>query len=183
MGSLTKAAVVGLAAQFNASPPRFLMQWVTAPRTARISDADLVRVINASGFWSRRVDVAAGRWKQSTVRRLIAMRDDMDLCSELAALEYRMGDAEVVVAAKFFTLSNLGQDVSQRDRSVGGIRDAFAQLQMGAHAEGVDIDDEYRDWLRNFQAHDLYWVAEWKREAATVAGIDQLRAAAAKAVR
>jgi hypothetical protein len=85
-------------------------------------------------------------------------------------------EKEARFAAKFFTLSNMGQPTP---RSVRAVEQAFHTLAACMESEtGESIDPEYKSWLKEFglgrSKADAYFVAEWAKEKATIVGLEAL---------
>lgn len=81
---MTKKAIETAAKAFKENPSRYLSG---LPRTFGFSGAaatNLARILNAAGFYCRTLDT--NHWRAVTASRLVALRDDPGLCSELAAI-------------------------------------------------------------------------------------------------
>lgn len=92
-------------------------------------------------------------------------------------------ERELVLAAKFFTVSNLGGAVPPAPRTVAQIERAYAKCRDDHGCEGVDIVDEYRDWVATFRKRDAYAMTTWAKDAETITDIASVRTALAGDVR
>jgi len=86
--------------------------------------------------------------------------------------------AELILAAKYFTVSNLGQEPPGGMLTVKAVERAYYEVQAGCEAEGIDIGDEYRSWIREFTKRDPHFMAEWAKDAARITDIETVRAPA-----
>lgn len=80
-----------------------------------------------------------------------------------------MSAREIDLAAKMFTVENLGGEV--RDRSVQGIKRAYDECASDHGSEGIDIIGEYNDWAKNFRNADPGTIKMWEKERPTIKGL------------
>jgi hypothetical protein len=76
-----------------------------------------------------------------------------------AAAEF-LPPAERILAAKFLATSNLGQP-EPRSADPAEVNRAWAECRMAHEAEGIDVTDEYRSWLRDVERGDAYCAEAW----------------------
>jgi hypothetical protein len=94
-------------------------------------------------------------------------------------------EKELVLAAKFFTVSNLGQPLPgdrfspDKARTVAAVERAYFMCAQAHESEGLSIQPEYKSWVREFTKRDPHFMAEWAKEAATITDIASVRPAPA----
>lgn len=75
-----KSKKLSRVATFRADPSSWLSENV-----GTLPDLEVARVLNAAGFYLRALDT--NRWTQLWVRRLAALRNDQEVCAEIAAMK------------------------------------------------------------------------------------------------
>lgn len=91
-------------------------------------------------------------------------------------------EKELVLAARFFTVSNLGQPLpgdrgpgAEKVRTVAAVERAYFMCVQAHESEGISIQAEYKSWVREFTKRDPHYMAEWAKEAATIVDIASVR--------
>jgi hypothetical protein len=71
-----------------------------------------------------------------------------------------MSTTDLVLAAKWFTASNLGQSPAY-PKSEKDIEKIYKRCQQVHASEGIEIDDQYDDFYSQLQKKDKWLLAEW----------------------
>lgn len=76
-----------------------------------------------------------------------------------------LSGAALEVAARLFAFQNMGQG-TPKPLTARGVRNAWAQLSEVSASEGMLLDDELKDWRKNFAAGDVTTLDMWDEDAA-----------------
>lgn len=78
----------------------------------------------------------------------------------LATPVVKLNERQIELAAMSFTTSNLGQDQPGMYDSSVAVEQAYRRCEMNHGVEGIDISDEYQDWLKKLKKGDAWTTNE-----------------------